>query len=75
MTNLFATAKRFFIFTGIIILTSFASVGLGSVISVISDTPEQAQAIQIPIILPLMIFGGFFLNDQYVNTYLAGCVV
>ena len=69
MTNLYASAKRFFIFTGIIILTSFASVGLGSVISVISDTPEQAQAIQIPIILPLMIFGGFFLNDQYVNAF------
>ena len=63
MANLYASAKRFFIFTGIIILASFASVGLGSVISVISDTPEQAQAIQIPIILPLMIFGGFFLNN------------
>jgi ABC-type multidrug transport system permease subunit len=64
MTNLYASAKRFFIFAAIIILTSFASVGLGSVISVISDTSEQAQAIQIPIILPLMIFGGFFLNNQ-----------
>lgn len=63
MANLYASAKRFFIFVGIIILASFASVGLGSVISVISDTPEQAQAIQIPIILPLMIFGGFFLNN------------
>jgi ABC-type multidrug transport system permease subunit len=64
MTNLYASAKRFFIFVAIIILTSFASVGLGSVISVISDTAEQAQAIQIPILLPLMIFGGFFLNNQ-----------
>ncbi|CAF1082652.1 unnamed protein product [Rotaria sp. Silwood1] len=64
MSNLYASAKRFFIFVGIIILTSFASVGLGSVISVISDTPEQAQALQIPILLPLMVFGGFFLNND-----------
>ncbi|CAF0721906.1 unnamed protein product [Adineta steineri] len=64
MTNLYTTAKRFFIFTGIIILTSFASVGLGSVLSVIADSPEQAAALQIPILLPLMVFGGFFLNNQ-----------
>ena len=63
MTNLYASAKRFFIFVGIITLTSFASVGMGSVISVLADTPEQAQAMQIPILLPLMIFGGFFLNN------------
>ncbi|CAF4750093.1 unnamed protein product, partial [Rotaria sp. Silwood2] len=64
MANLYASAKRFFIFAGIITLTSFASVGLGSLLSVISNTPEQAQALQIPILLPLMVFGGFFLNNQ-----------
>jgi ATP-binding cassette subfamily G (WHITE) protein 1 len=63
LANLYGTAKRYFIFLGIIILSSFASVGLGSVISVIANTPEQAQAMQIPILLPLMIFGGFFLNN------------
>ena len=66
MANLYGTAKRFFIFAGIIILTSFASVGLGSVISVLADSPDQAQALQIPILLPLMIFGGFFLNNRYI---------
>jgi ABC-type multidrug transport system permease subunit len=64
MTNLYSSAKRFFIFLGIIILTSFASVGLGSVLSVVANTPDQAQALQIPILLPLMVFGGFFLNNQ-----------
>jgi ABC-type multidrug transport system permease subunit len=63
MANLYPSAKRFFIFLGIIMATSFASIGLGSVISVIADTPEQAQALQIPLLLPLMIFGGFFLNN------------
>jgi ATP-binding cassette, subfamily G (WHITE), eye pigment precursor transporter len=63
LANLYGTAKRYFIFLGIIILASFASIGLGSVISVIANTPEQAQAMQIPILLPLMIFGGFFLNN------------
>lgn len=66
MANLYGSAKRFFIFLGIITLASFTSVALGSVISVISNTPEQAQALQIPILLPLMIFGGFFLNNKYV---------
>jgi ABC-type multidrug transport system permease subunit len=66
MANLYGSAKRFFIFSGIIILTSFASVGLGSLLSIVANTPEQAQAMQIPILLPLMIFGGFFLNNQYV---------
>jgi ABC-type multidrug transport system permease subunit len=64
MTNLYSSAKRFFIFLGIIILTSFASVGLGSVLSVVANTADQAQALQIPILLPLMVFGGFFLNNQ-----------
>jgi ABC-type transport system involved in multi-copper enzyme maturation permease subunit len=67
MGNLYESAKRFFIFTGIIVLTSFASIGLGSVISVIANSPEQAQALQIPFLLPLMIFGGFFLNNKYVE--------
>jgi len=64
MTNLYSSAKRYFIFLGIIILTSFASVGVGSVLSVAANTPDQAQALQIPILLPLMVFGGFFLNNQ-----------
>ncbi|CAF0910847.1 unnamed protein product [Rotaria sordida] len=64
ITNLYASAKRYFIFLGIVTLISFASVGLGSVLSVIADTPEQAQALQSPILLPLMVFGGFFLNNQ-----------
>lgn len=64
MANLYGSAKRFFIFAGIIILTSFASVGLGSVLSVVANTPQQAAALQIPILLPLMIFGGFFLNNE-----------
>lgn len=63
MANLYGSAKRFFIFVGIITLTGFASVAMGSVISVLADTAEQAQAMQIPILLPLMIFGGFFLNN------------
>ena len=67
MANLYSSAKRFFIFAGIITLTSFASLGLGSCISVIANSPDQAQALQIPILLPLMIFGGFFLNNKYVN--------
>ena len=66
MSNLFGTAKRFFIFTGIIILTCFTSAGLGSVISIVANTPEQALALQIPVLVPLMLFGGFFLNNQYV---------
>ncbi|CAF3330834.1 unnamed protein product [Rotaria socialis] len=64
ISNLYGTAKRFFIFIGIIVLNSFAAVGLGSVISVLANSPEQAQAIQIPILLPLMVFGGFFLNNN-----------
>jgi len=69
LANLYGTAKRFFIFAGIIILTSFASVGVGSVLSIAASTPEQAQAMQIPILLPLMIFGGFFLNNAYVEIF------
>lgn len=67
MSNLYGTAKRFFIFAVIIILTSLASVGIGSILSVIANTPEQAEAMQIPILLPLMIFGGFFLNNRYID--------
>ncbi|CAF0768796.1 unnamed protein product [Didymodactylos carnosus] len=64
MANLYATAKRFFIFAGVITLTSLTSVALGSVISVLATTPDQASAVQVPILLPIMIFGGFFLNND-----------
>jgi len=66
MSNLYGSAKRFFILVAIILLTSFASVGVGSIISIVADTPQQAEAMQIPILIPLMIFGGFFLNNAYV---------
>jgi len=66
MSNLYGSAKRYFILVGIILLTSFASVGVGSVLSVVANTPEQAEAMQIPLLVPLMIFGGFFLNNLYV---------
>jgi ABC-type multidrug transport system permease subunit len=67
MANLYESAKRFFIFASIIVLASLASIGVGSVISIVANSPEQAQAMQVPILLPLMIFGGFFLNNQYVK--------
>jgi ABC-type multidrug transport system permease subunit len=66
MSNLYGSAKRYFILVGIILLTSFASVGVGSVLSVVANTPQQAEAMQIPLLVPLMIFGGFFLNNLYV---------
>ena len=66
MTNLYGSAKRYFIFVAIQLLTGLASMGLGAFISIAANSPDQAQALQIPIILPLMIFGGFFLNNGYV---------
>jgi hypothetical protein len=66
MSNLYGSAKRYFILVGIILLTSFASVGVGSVLSVVANTPQQAEAMQIPLLVPLIIFGVFFLNNLYV---------
>ncbi|KAK8792777.1 hypothetical protein WA158_004941 [Blastocystis sp. Blastoise] len=62
--------SRFLGFTGILLLVTNATLALGYFISCLSPTMEFASAMTAIIILPFVLLGGFFLNDDTVPVYL-----
>lgn len=60
------TAKQFFIFYGIVCLTSLSSASYGYLISSIFSKVEDAVAVGPLIMMPIILFGGVFTN---VDTY------
>ena len=64
MSNLYDNVRRYFIFQGILILCAFVSIAAGSFIGVIMPTPEAAAALVVPVIIPLLVFAGFFINTK-----------
>lgn len=60
-----------FIFTNIIlVLVANVAVSFGYLISCVSNSMSVALAIGPPLIVPFLLFGGFFLNNSSVPTYL-----
>ncbi|KAF0691734.1 Aste57867_17098 [Aphanomyces stellatus] len=59
----------FFSFYIFLVLTSSAAVGLGYMVGCITRRADIAQIVGIVIILPLMIFGGLFLNANNTPVY------
>ncbi|KAF0691655.1 Aste57867_17160 [Aphanomyces stellatus] len=62
-------AAVFFTFYLFLVLTASAAVGLGYMVGCITRRAEIAQIVGIVIILPLMIFGGLFLNANNTPVY------
>ncbi|ROT66059.1 putative protein white-like [Penaeus vannamei] len=60
---------RFFATVGILILVANAAVSFGYMISCLSKDVNVALALSAPLLIPLMLFGGFFLNSQSVPWY------
>jgi len=58
--------ELFLIFQMVLVLVSFTAASLGYLVSAKAQTPPQAVAMAIPVILPLMIFGGLFVNSESV---------
>ena len=59
---------RFGIFLVILILESLAALGLGMIVSVISPSVEAANALGPPIVIVLLLFGGFYINIDSLPT-------
>jgi len=58
-----------FFLVGIGIVTYFAGVSYGLFLSIILPKPELAMAMIPLIIIPFMLFGGFFVNQNNVPYY------
>uniref|UniRef100_A0A6A7G0X1 Protein white n=1 Tax=Hirondellea gigas TaxID=1518452 RepID=A0A6A7G0X1_9CRUS len=69
MVGLNPAVEHFFICMGILVLVANIAVSFGYFISCMSKNVEMALAISAPLIIPFMLFGGFFLNSDSVPVY------
>lgn len=70
MIGLNPEVDRFFIHMGLIVLTVNAVTSFGFMISCISKNEQVASALSAPLLIPLMLFGGLFMNNDLVPDYL-----
>ncbi|XP_078703250.1 protein white-like [Branchiostoma floridae x Branchiostoma belcheri] len=69
MVGLYAGWQEFLICYAIITITANVSVSAGYMVSTISPSVDVAMAIAAPMLIPLMLFGGFFLKANSVPVY------
>ncbi|KDR20987.1 Protein white [Zootermopsis nevadensis] len=60
---------RFFVANIVVTLVANVAVSLGYLISCVSTSVSMAMAIGPPVIIPFLLFGGFFLNSSSVPAY------
>jgi len=60
---------RFFISVAILIIVANVATSFGYFISCLSSSLKIASALSAPMIIPLLLFGGFFLNNGSVPVY------
>ncbi|XP_049695076.2 protein white [Helicoverpa armigera] len=70
MIGLNPEPKRFFIASGLAALITNVATSFGYLISCASNSVSMAASVGPPIIIPFMLFGGFFLNTGSVPPYL-----
>lgn len=71
MIGLNPDPKRFFIASGLAALVTNVATSFGYLISCASSSVSMAASAGPPIIIPFMLFGGFFLNSGSVPPYLS----
>ncbi|KAK3582003.1 hypothetical protein CHS0354_030955 [Potamilus streckersoni] len=69
MVGLYDSAEAFLICAGILLLVANICVSFGYLISTIANSVNMALAIGPPLMVPLLMFGGFFLNAGSVPKY------
>ncbi|XP_057379243.1 protein white-like [Daphnia carinata] len=62
-------ADRFFIACGITILVANVASSFGFMISCLAGSTDVALALAPPLVIPLLLFGGFFLSNEDVPVY------
>jgi ABC-type multidrug transport system permease subunit len=58
---------KFMICVAAIVLVAQCAVSFGSMLSALAPNVNAALALAAPILVPLMIFSGYFLNNELVN--------
>merc|ERR1712013_856984 len=75
MVGLNSDVGRFFVACGIVLLVTQVVLSVGYLLSCVSPNVDVALGIAPVVIIPFMLFGGFFLNSDSCNTDLASpCV-
>ncbi|XP_060816779.1 protein white-like isoform X1 [Bombus pascuorum] len=69
MIGLYPGIDHFFITAGIVALVANVSTSFGYLISCVSSNLSMALSIGPPVIIPFLLFGGFFLNTASVPSY------
>ena len=64
MSNLNDNGERFIICCITIVFIANVASSFGTLISAIAPSTNVAMSISAPVLVPLMIFGGFFLNNE-----------
>ncbi|KAI5634672.1 ABC-2 type transporter domain-containing protein [Phthorimaea operculella] len=71
MIGLNPAPERFFIASGLAALITNVATSFGYLISCASSSVSMAASVGPPIIIPFMLFGGFFLNSGSIPPYLS----
>ncbi|KOC62606.1 Protein white [Habropoda laboriosa] len=69
MIGLYPGIDHFFITAGVVALVANVSTSFGYLISCVSNNLSMALSIGPPVIIPFLLFGGFFLNTASVPFY------
>ncbi|CAF0935940.1 unnamed protein product [Rotaria sp. Silwood1] len=70
MTNLYNNVRRYFILQGILILCGVVASSAGALIGVSVPSPDAAAALVVPVVIPLLVFAGFFINTKTIPNWL-----
>ncbi|KAK8720985.1 hypothetical protein OTU49_012992, partial [Cherax quadricarinatus] len=70
MVGLTSDYSNFFVCAAIVVLVANCAISFGYMISCMAKNLSVALAISAPFIIPLMLFGGFFLNSGSTPVYL-----
>lgn len=69
MVGLYSSFSAFLIFTAIMLLVSNIAVSFGYIVSTAVNAVNTALALAPPLMIPLIMFGGFFLNADSIPVY------
>jgi len=69
LMGLHDNVENYLLFTLFLILLTFVAHGMGMMLASIFDDPSTGLRVQMLIMLPLMLFSGFFLNNASIPVY------
>ncbi|XP_045168960.2 protein white-like [Mercenaria mercenaria] len=64
MVGLYSSLEAFLMFTAVLLLVANVSVSYGYIVSTMSNSVSMALALAPPMMMPLFMFGGFFVNTE-----------